>query len=108
MEAEVKNNIAPSSPVRIDRILVEVGDRVSKGQKLVSMDEANLKQTKFQLDNQEIEFKRMDELYKVGGASKSEWDAAKMALDIKETAYRNLLENTALLSDKRGCNCPKL
>ena len=65
VEAEVKNNIAPSSPVRIDRILVEVGDRVSKGQKLVSMDEANLKQTKFQLDNQEIEFKRMDELYKV-------------------------------------------
>lgn len=102
VEAEVKNNIAPSSPVRIDRILVEVGDRVSKGQKLVSMDEANLKQTKFQLDNQEIEFKRMDELYKVGGASKSEWDAAKMALDIKETAYRNLLENTALLSPING------
>ena len=102
VEAEVKNNIAPSSPVRIDRILVEVGDRVSKGQKLVSMDEANLKQTKFQLDNQEIEFKRMDELYKVGGASKSEWDAAKMALDIKETAYRNLLENTSLLSPING------
>ena len=59
-------------------------------------------QTKFQLDNQEIEFKRMDELYKVGGASKSEWDAAKMALDIKETAYRNLLENTALLSPING------
>ena len=102
VEAEVKNNIAPSSPVRIDRILVEVGDRVSKGQKLVSMDGANLKQTKFQLDNQEIEFKRMDELYKVGGASKSEWDAAKMALDIKETAYRNLLENTSLLSPING------
>ena len=102
VEAEVKNNIAPSSPVRIDRILVEVGDRVSKGQKLVSMDEANLKQTKFQLDNQEIEFKRMDELYKVGGASKSEWDAAKMALDIKETAYRNLLENTAFAQPING------
>ena len=51
VEAEVKNNIAPSSPVRIDRILVEVGDRVSKGQKLVQMDAANLKQTKLQLDN---------------------------------------------------------
>lgn len=55
------------------------------------MDAANLKQAKFQLDNQEIEFKRMDELYKVGGASKSEWDAAKMALDVKKTAYTNLL-----------------
>ena len=46
VEAEVKNNIAPSSPVRIDQIFVEVGDRVSKGQKLVQMDAANLKQTK--------------------------------------------------------------
>lgn len=53
VEAEVKNNIAPSSPVRIDRIFVEVGDRVSKGQKLVSMDAANLKQIKYQLDNQQ-------------------------------------------------------
>lgn len=102
VEAEVKNNIAPSSPVRIDKILVEVGDRVSKGQKLVSMDEANLKQAKFQLDNQEIEFKRMDELYKVGGASKSEWDASKMAFDVKKTAYKNLLENTSLLSPING------
>ena len=85
VQAEVKNNIAPSSPVRIDQIFVEVGDRVSKGQKLVQMDAANLKQAKFRLDNQEIEFKRTDELYKVGGTSKSEWDAAKMALDVQKT-----------------------
>lgn len=91
VEAEVKNNIAPSSPVRIDKIFVEVGDHVSKGQRLVQMDAANLKQTKLQLDNQEVEFKRIDELYKVGGASKSEWDAAKMAYDVKKTAYQNLL-----------------
>ena len=87
VEAEVKNNIAPSSPVRIDRILVEVGDRVSKGQKLVQMDAANLTQTKLQLDNQKIEFNRIDELYK---------------LDVKQTAYDNLVENTFLLSPING------
>ena len=102
VQAEVKNNIAPSSPVRIDQIFVEVGDRVSKGQKLVQMDAANLKQAKCRLDNQEIEFKRTDELYKVGGTSKSEWDAAKMALDVQKTTYKNLLENTALLSPING------
>ena len=102
VEAEVKNNIAPSSPVRIDKIFVEVGDHVSKGQRLVQMDAANLKQTKLQLDNQEVEFKRIDELYKVGGASKSEWDAAKMAYDVKKTAYQNLLETTSLLSPISG------
>ena len=63
---------------------------------------SNLKQAKFRLDNQEIEFKRTDELYKVGGTSKSEWDAAKMALDVQKTTYKNLLENTALLSPING------
>ena len=86
VEAEVKNNIAPASPVRIDQIFVEVGDRVSKGQKLVQMDAANLKQMKLQLENKQTEFNRTDELYKVGGASKSEWDAQKMALDVQQTA----------------------
>ncbi|MBP5978104.1 MAG: efflux RND transporter periplasmic adaptor subunit [Bacteroides sp.] len=102
VEAEVKNNIAPASPVRIDHIYVEVGDKVSKGQKLVQMDAASLKQLKLQLDNQEIEFRRLDELYKVGGVSKSEWDASKMSLDVKKTSYRNLLENTSLLSPISG------
>ena len=102
VEAEAKNNIAPTSPGRIDRIFVEVGDRVAKGQKLVQMDAASLKQMKLQLENEETEFKRMDELYKVGGASKSEWDAAKTALDVRRTSYANLLENTQLVSPING------
>lgn len=102
VEADVKNNIAPSSPVRINKIYVEVGDRVAKGQKLVQMDIANLKQKELQLENQRIEFNRMNELYKVGGASKSEWDAAKMQLDVQETSFKNLQENTFLLSPING------
>lgn len=102
VEAEMKNNIAPATPVRIDEIYVEVGDRVSKGQKLVLMDAANLKQMALQLENKKVEFTRTDELYKVGGISKSEWDAQKMALDVQETAYKNLLENTTLLSPIDG------
>ena len=35
VEAEAKNNIAPTSPGRISKIFVEVGDQVRKGQKLV-------------------------------------------------------------------------
>ncbi|MDR1601401.1 MAG: efflux RND transporter periplasmic adaptor subunit [Tannerella sp.] len=102
VEAEAKNNIAPAMPVRISRISVEVGDRVSKTQKLVQMDAANLRQLELQLENQRVEFRRIDELYKVGGISKSEWDAAKMALDVRETSYKNTLENTALLSPING------
>ena len=102
VEAEVKNNIEPQSPIRINRILVEVGDRVSKGQKVVQMDAANLIQTKLQMENQQIEFNRTDELYKVGGVSKSEWDASKMMLEVMKNTYENLLENTWLLSPISG------
>ena len=102
VEAEAKNNIAPTAPGRISQIFVEVGDQVRKGQKLVQMDAANLTQLKLQLDNQETEFKRVDELYKVGGASKAEWDAAKTNLDVRKSAYNNLLENTQLVSPLNG------
>lgn len=102
VEADVKNHIAPSGSVRIETIFAEVGDHVRKEQKLVQMDAAGLQQSKLQLDNQRIEFRRTDELYKVGGVSKSEWDAAKTNLDVLQTAYNNLLENTQLLSPIDG------
>lgn len=102
VEAEAVNNIAPLTGGRISKIYVEVGDRVHKGQLLVQMDEANLKQTKTQLENLETSFKRVDELYKVGGISKSDWDAMKTNLEVSRTAYENLLENTQLLSPISG------
>lgn len=102
VEAEAVNNIAPLTGGRIDKIYVEVGDHVHKGQVLVQMNESNLKQSKAQLDNLELTFKRIDELYKVGGVSKSDWDATKTNLEVNRTAYANLLENTQLLSPING------
>lgn len=102
VEAEVKNNIAPQTAVRIEKVYVEVGDQVKKGEILASMDNSSLKQAKYQMDNNEVEFKRIDELYKVGGASKSAWDAQKMAYDVSKTAYENLAENVRLLSPING------
>lgn len=102
VEAEAVNNIAPTIAGRIDKIYVEVGDRVTKGQKLVSMDASNLDQAKAQLDNLELTFSRLDELYKVGGVSKSDWDSQKTALDVARTNYQNLLTNTTLTSPLNG------
>jgi RND family efflux transporter MFP subunit len=102
VEANITNDIAPQSPVRITDIRAEVGDHVRKGQTLVVMDNSNLKQLKAQLDNQKVEFDRVDELYKVGGASKSEWDSKKMALDVTQASYNNLVENTTLQSPIDG------
>ncbi len=102
VEANISNNIAPQNPVRIKNILVEVGDRVRKGQKLVQMDDNNLIKAKTELDNYQTEFTRYDELYKIGGISKSEWDAKKTAFDVAKTAFDNLSENTFLLSPIDG------
>lgn len=102
IQAEAINNIAPTVPGRIDKIYVEIGDRVAKGQLLVQMDVNNLKNAKAQLDNLEITFKRIDELYKVGGVSKAEWDAQKTNLEVTRTSYKNLKENTQLISPLSG------
>lgn len=102
VQAHTRNNIAPQAPFRIEKVYAEVGDRVRAGQLLAKMDATSLKQTKIQLDNQEVEFKRIDELYKVGGISKSNWDAQKTAVEVARTAYKNLVENTQLLSPISG------
>lgn len=102
VEANVKNNIAPHTSVRIDRIFVEVGDRVSQGQRLVTMDAISLQQAKFQMENDSLEYARTKELHEFGGASKSELDARKLDYDISLTEYRNLLTNTELVSPVSG------
>lgn len=102
VESDVKNNISSNAALRIKKIYVDVGDVVRRGQLLVQMDESSLQQLKLQIENQKVEFNRTDQLYKVGGASKTEWDNAKMQLDINETAYRNMRENTRLTSPVSG------
>ncbi len=102
VEAEIVNNIAPQQPVRIKRISAEVGDHVKKGQILVEMDAANLNQAKLKLENDKIDFERVDELYKVGGIAKSVWDGKKMAYELSKETYENLLENTILRSPISG------
>ena len=102
VEAEVKNNIIPNSPLRIEQILVEVGDYVKKGQKLVNLDASSLDQLKLQVENQTIDFKRVEALYKVGGASKAEYDNAKTQLEVNKKSLANRLENTVLVSPIDG------
>ena len=51
VEGYTINNITPQQPRRISRLLVDVGDRVYAGQKVVELDNAALVQAKAQLDN---------------------------------------------------------
>lgn len=102
VEPEVKNNIAPASPGRIRNIFVEVGATVSKGQRIAQMDAVNLSNSETQIENLRRTYKRVAELFSVGGASQQELDNAKLQLDVAETNMKNLSENTFLHSPING------
>jgi len=102
VQPDAKNSIAPATPGRIRHILVEVGQHVSKGQKLVQMDVANLSNQENQIENVKRTYKRTQELFNVGGASQQELDNAKLQLDIAQTNLKNMSENTFLISPISG------
>ena len=57
VESDVKNNIAPNSPMRIRKILVEVGDKVGKGQVVALLDATNQNQMEMQIQSQQSSIK---------------------------------------------------
>ena len=116
VESDVKNNISPNVAQRINRILVDVGDRVSRGQVLVQLDASSQDQIKLQLQSQQVqlqhqqvEFNRTAELYATGGISKSEYEAAetqltiqKKQVDMLRTQLSQSSQNTQLTSPISG------
>ena len=102
VEPNVTNNIVSQSAGRINNIYVEVGNKVSKGQLLATMDDANLAKSRLQYVNDSIELGRITELYKIGGVSQADYDLAVMSLNIQKKTYANLLENTKLRSPING------
>ena len=102
VEAKVTNQIAPQMASRIKRIYVEVGQQVSRGQLLAEMDHSQLEQARLQLEERKSALARIDELYKIGGISQSEWEATRRALTLAQTSYNNIKENTQLRSPISG------
>lgn len=102
IEPNVTNNIVSQSAGRINNIYVEVGHKVSKGQLLATMDDANLAKSRLQYVNDSIELGRITELFKIGGVSQADYDLAVMSLNIQKKTYDNLLENTKLRSPISG------
>ena len=102
VEAFATNNIMPQAGGRIRRINAEVGDYVTKGQVLAEMDRLQLEQLELQIQNDEIEFKRLKALYEEGGLSQSDFETAELGYKVRKTNYQNLLENTILRTPITG------
>ncbi len=97
-----ENYLAPATPGRIEKIYVEVGDKVKKGDVLVQMDRTQLYQAKVQLQSLETDFHRMDTLYQVGSIAKQQYDQLKTQYDIAKSNVAFLSENTTLIAPYTG------
>ena len=82
--------------------MVEVGDRVRKGQQLVKMESTTLATSTAQLENLKTELNRMQALYNSGGASKQQLDQMQVQYNVAKKNVDNLKENIYLTSPIEG------
>jgi membrane fusion protein (multidrug efflux system) len=95
-------NMAPSAPGRIEKIYVEVGDRINKGDKLFLMDRTQLFQLKLQLSNLEKDLNRIDTLLRSGSAKQQQYDQMKTQYDVTKTNVDFMEQNTLLKAPFAG------
>ncbi len=96
IQAYEEVNMAPSTPGRVDKIYVEVGDRVQKGQRLFLMDRTQYYANKIQLANLEKDLARMDTLMKVGSIKAQTYDQTKAQYEVTKTNVDFMEANTLL------------
>lgn len=97
-----KMAVAPTSPGRIQKILVEVGVRVSKNQLLVEMDKSNYIQSKVTFENLETDFQRVSKLNESNNISKQVYDQTKAKYEAAKTSLQDLEKNTFLRAPFSG------
>ena len=102
VEAFKTNNISSNSGARIKRILVDVGSRVARGQRLVILDDVNIAQQQIALANTKRELDRARELVKIGGGTQQTVDQLQAQYDATARAIRTMQENTVLTSPVSG------
>ncbi|NLA25073.1 MAG: efflux RND transporter periplasmic adaptor subunit [Bacteroidales bacterium] len=94
--------MAPAQPGRINKINVEIGDRVKKGQIIAEMDKTTLNQAELQLINLEKDYGRLDTLMSVGGIAEQQYDQLKTQLEVTRNNVEFLRENVVLRSPFSG------
>ncbi|MGI6324190.1 MAG: efflux RND transporter periplasmic adaptor subunit [Bacteroidales bacterium] len=95
-------NVAPSSPGRIDKIYVEVGDRVNKGDNLFLMDRTQLYAQKVQLASLEKDLSRLDTLLITGSVKQQQYDQAKTQYEVTKTNVDFMEQNTLMQAPFSG------
>jgi len=93
---------APASPGRIEKINVEIGDRVKMGDIIALMDKTQLLQAEEQFQNAKSNFQRMDTLYRLKSISEQQYEMTKTQYEVAKAQVEFLRENTTLRSPING------
>lgn len=116
VDPEYINNISTSTPNRIKEIFVDEGYKVSKGQKIATLDDVNttnyeiqVANAKANLENVKLNYDRAVQLLQIGGGTQQNVDQMKLqltnaenSLAAAERTLMNVLENTVLVSPING------
>lgn len=103
IKAYKENDITPAvAGLHISEIKVDVGDRVTKGQVLVVMDQTTLKQQEINLATTQDSYDRMKPVHEAGGVSDQQIIQLENQLNLQKEVVENLRKNSTLLSPITG------
>ncbi len=98
-----ENDITPAANgVRIAEIFVEVGDKVSEGEIVATLDPTMYNQQMISVNNLRDDYERLLPVYEAGGVSRQTIDQAKSALDVQTEIAENIKKNIELISPISG------
>ncbi|MDR2466634.1 MAG: efflux RND transporter periplasmic adaptor subunit [Prevotellaceae bacterium] len=94
--------LAPAATGRIEKVTVDVGSRVARGQVIAQMDRTQLVQAEIQLRTLRLDYNRLDTLAKLGSVAKQQYDQIKGQYDNARTNVDFLRVNTQLAAPFAG------
>lgn len=98
-----QNDITPAAQgLHIEKILVDVGDRVKEGEVVVTMNRTNLKQLEINLATIEDSYNRMKPVHAAGGISDQQMLELENSLTLQREVVDNMRRNSEIKSPISG------
>ena len=102
IEAFEVTHLGAATPGQVEKIYVEVGDKVVEGQLIALFDRTKLMQARIQLETLEQDKKRMDTLLAAGSIAQQKYDQLNAQYEIAKTNVEFLERNTEVKSPING------
>ena len=98
-----QNDITPAAQgLHIEKILVDVGDKVKEGQVIVTMNRTNLKQLEINLATIEDSYNRMKPVHASGGISDQQMLELENSLNLQREVVDNMRRNSEIKAPISG------